>query len=189
MKNNGPWKIKSSIEKYKNPWIRVREDQVIRPDGKDGIFGVVEMVAGVSVLPLDDDGFVYLTKEFHYAIEQVGIEVVSGGIDQNEQTLEAAKRELKEELGIEADEWIDLGKVNPFTTVIKSPATLYLAKKLQFTEAKTENWEKIDVLKVKFNDALKMVMNGEITHGASCILILKSVEYLRPQKSSGSYIA
>jgi ADP-ribose pyrophosphatase len=128
---NGPWKIKSSREKYKNPWIRVREDQVIRPDGEDGIFGVVEMVAGISVLPLDDNGLVYLTKEFHYAIGQDSIEVVSGAIDKGESSLVAAKRELKEELGIEAKNWVDLGLLNPFTTVIKSPATMYLATKIK----------------------------------------------------------
>ena len=100
MKNNGPWRIKDSQVKYKNPWISVREDQVTRPDGKDGIFGVVEMVAGASVLPLDDDGFVYLTKEFHYAIEQDSIEVVSGAIDEGETAFEAAKREILEETGL-----------------------------------------------------------------------------------------
>jgi len=183
MKINGPWKIKDSQEKYKNSWIRVREDQVIRPDGKDGIFGVVEMVAGVSVLPLDDEGFVYLTKEFHYAVEQEIIEAVSGAIDKNETSIEAAKRELKEELGIEAEEWIDLGMVNPFTTVIKSPATIYLARKLHFSGSNPESTEKINIIKVKFDDALKMVMESEITHGPSCVLILKAAEYSRKQKS------
>lgn len=156
---------------------------MIRPDGKDGIFGVVEMVAGVSVLPLDDEGFVYLTKEFHYAVEQESIEAASGAIDKNETSIEAAKRELKEELGIEAEEWIDLGMVNPFTTVIKSHAIIYLAKKLHFLEANPESTEKIDIVKVKFDDALKMVMESEITHGPSCVLILKAAEYLRNQKS------
>jgi len=179
MKTNGPWKIKDSQEKYKNPWIKVREDQVIRPDGKDGIFGVVEMVAGVSVLPLDDEGFIYLTKEFHYAIEQDSIEAANGAIEINESSLEAAKRELKEELGIEADVWIDLGTVNPFTTVIKSPATLYLAKSIRFSEAAPEDTEKIQTIKIKLNDALQMVMQSEITHGPSCVLILKTAEYLR----------
>jgi len=182
MKNNGPWKIKDSQVKYKNRWISVREDQVIRPDGKDGIFGVVEMVAGASVLPLDDEGFVYLTKEFHYAIEQDSIEVVSGAIDKDETALEAAKRELKEELGAEADEYVDLGMMNPFTTVVKSPATMYLAKGIKFSEANPEGTEKIDLVKVKFDDAVRMVMNSEITHGQSCVLILKASEYLRKQK-------
>ena len=176
---NGPWKIKNSQEKYKNQWILVREDQVIRPDGKDGIFGVVEMVAGISVLPLDDNEFVYLTKEFHYAIGQDSIEVISGAIDKGEKSLEAAKRELKEEAGIEADKWIDLGTVNPFTTVVKSPATMYLAKNIRISEANPEGTERIDILKVKFDDAFKMVMKSEISHGPSCVLILKTAEYLK----------
>ncbi len=181
MQTTGPWKIKESQEKYKNPWIRVREDQVIRPDGKDGIFGVVEMVAGISVLPLDDNKFVYLTKEFHYAIEQDSVEVVSGAIDNGENNLEAAKRELKEELGIEATEWVDLGTVNPFTTVIKSPASLFLAKKLHFSESNPEGTERINIIKVELDEALRMVMESEITHGPSCVLILKAAEYLRRQ--------
>lgn len=179
MNTNGPWEIKDTQEKYKNPWIRVREDQVIRPDGKDGIFGVVEMVAGISVLPFDNSGFVYLTKEFHYALEQDSVEVVSGAIDKDETSIEAAKRELKEELGVEADEWIDLGLVNPFTTVVKSSATMFLAKNLRFTDSNPEGTERIDILKVKFNDALRMVMESEITHGPSCVLILKVAEHLR----------
>ncbi|MBI4261915.1 NUDIX hydrolase [Candidatus Uhrbacteria bacterium] len=182
MYTNGPWKIKESHEKYKNPWIRVREDQVIRPDGEDGIFGVIEMVAGVSVLPLDDNGFVYLTKEFHYAIERDSIEVVSGAIDKGENSHEAAKRELKEELGIEATQWINLGIVNPFTTVVKSPATLFLAKNLHFSESNPEGTERINIVKVKFDEALRMVMESEITHGPSCVLILKVAEYLRKKK-------
>lgn len=179
MKTNGPWKIKSTEQKYKNPWISVHEDQVIRPDGEDGIFGVVEMVGGVSVLPLDEEGYVYLTKEFRYAIKKDSIEVISGGIDKNEKVIDAAKRELKEETGIIADEWIDLGTVNPFTSVVKSPAIIYLARQLHFVKADPEATEKIEILKIKFEDAVDMVMESEITHGASCILILKAARYLK----------
>lgn len=117
----GPWIITNTKEVYRNPWISVREDSVIRPDGKDGIFGVVEMKPGVSVLPLDDDGNVYLTQEFHYAVERETIEAISGGIDDNEDIQDAAKRELKEETGIIAREWTDLGVIDPFTSVVVSP--------------------------------------------------------------------
>ena len=178
-KQNGPWQIGGSKEVYKNPWIRVREDQVIRPDGKDGIFGVVEMVPGVSVLPIDDQGFVYLTEEFHYAVEQNSIEVVSGGIDQGEEPIGAAKRELKEETGIKAKEWIDLGLVNPFTTVVKSPAQLYLAKDLSFSDANPEGTEKIKILRVKFEEVVQMVMDSKITHGPSVSLILKADRFIK----------
>jgi len=137
------------------------------------------MVPGVSVLPLDNQGFVYLVKEFHYAVEQNGIEVVSGAIDKNEPALHAAKRELKEELGIEAEEWIDLGLFNPFTSVVKSPANLYLARKIKFYGANPEGAEKINMVRLKFADAVKMVMKSDITHGQSCVLILKAAEFLR----------
>ena len=72
MKEHGPWKIKESVIKYKNPWIEVREDKVIRPDGKSGIFGVVNMKHGISVLPMDDEGFVYLTEEFNEGSQWIG---------------------------------------------------------------------------------------------------------------------
>lgn len=180
MQKNGPWLVKASQEKYKNPWIRVREDQVIRPDGKDGIFGVVEMVAGVSVLPMDEDGFVYLTREFHYAIKRDSIEVISGGVDKNESFLAAAQRELSEEAGISAGEWIDLGEVNPFTTVIESPSRLYLARDLKFSQANPEGTEKIEIIKVKLEEAVNMVTESKITHGPSCVLILKADRFINP---------
>lgn len=179
VRKNGPWTIKETIPKYKNPWIEVKEDQVIRPDGKPGIFGIVNMKPGISVLPLDDQGFVYLTDEFHYAIEQDSIEVVSGAIDENEKPLDAAKRELEEELGIKAEEWLELGIVNPFTTVIKSPSYLFLARNLKFIKSNQEGTENIKLIKVKFYDAVKMVMESKITHGPSCVLIFKANKFLK----------
>ena len=175
MKINGSWEIKNSQEKYKNHWMRVREDKVIRPAGKDGIVGVVELMEGVSVLALDDNGYVYLTEQFRYTISRKSIEVISGGIEK-EEPLVAAKRELKKEAGIIADEWIFMGKFDPFTTAIKSSHTLYLARKLKFVEASPEGTEQIKIRKIKFEDALKMVMEGEITQGSSCLVILKTSE-------------
>ena len=179
IRKNGPWTINETLLKYKNPWIELKEDQVIRPDGKPSIFGVVRMNPGISVLPLDDNGYVYLTDEFHYALEQDSLEVVSGAIDKNEKPLDAAKRELEEELGIKAENWIELGTVNPFTTVLKSPAYLFLARKLSFVKTNPEGTENIKLVKIKFEKAIKMVMESKITHGPSCVLILKAKEFLK----------
>lgn len=175
---NGDFIIKSSEIKYKNPWIEVVEEKVVRPDGKDGLFGIVKMGGGISVLPIDEDRNVYLTKEFHYAIGEVDIEAVGGGIENNESFIEAAKRELKEELGIEAEEWIDLGLINPLTTVIKSPQKLFLAKKLTFGENDQEETENVELVKIKLEEAVRMVMESVITHAPSCVHILKADKYL-----------
>ena len=181
-KKNGPWIIKSTISKYKNPWIEVREDQVVRPDGKPGIFGVIKMLPGISVLPVDEEGFVYLTEEFRYAIGEYSIEAMSGGMDDNERPLDAAKRELEEELGIHAEEWISLGVVNPFTSVVHSPAHLFLAKKLKFSAKNPEGTEIIKTKKMKIENVIKMVLESKITHGPTCVLILKAAHYLKKSK-------
>ena len=107
MKRHGPWQIVKTKEVYRDPWFRVDRDKVIRPDGKPGTYTVVHLKPGVCVLALDDDGQVCLTEEFHYAVGRVTLEAVSGGIEPDEDPLETAKRELKEELGITAKEWRD----------------------------------------------------------------------------------
>lgn len=178
MKKNGPWKIKSSKQVYKNPWISVREDQVIRPDGKDGIFGVVEMNPGISVIAMDDENNVYLGKEFHYISGEYSVEATNGAIDNNETPLQAAKRELKEEHGIIAKDWIDLGFVRPFTEIIKSKSYLFFAKDISFVNNEQEGTETIKSIKINFDEAVKMVLEGKITHSPSCVLILKAKEYL-----------
>ena len=174
----GPWQIEATVHKYENEWIAVREDRVIKPDGKPGLFATVRMKSGVSVLAMNDSNQVYLTSEYRYAIERESIAVVSGGIDDGELPLVAACRELREELGIEATEWINLGQVDPFTSAIHSPASLFLARKLTMSEAKPESTEVIRGLKVDLSEAVRMVLESEISHGPSCVLILKSHFFL-----------
>ena len=177
-KKKGPWIVLGSKVVYRNPWIKVREDRVIRPDGKKGIFGVVSIKPGVSVLPMDDKGNVYLTKEYHYGVERVTIEAVSGGADKGETKLQTAKRELKEETGLIAKRWTCLGFANPFTTVASSSHHMYLAQKLVQSKSKQDGTEVIKVIKVSFKIAVKWVMESKITHSPSAILILKAENYL-----------
>lgn len=178
MQQHGPWKILRSQETYKDAWLEIRRDDVIRPDGAPGTHGVVLLRPGVSVLALDDEENVYLTDEFHYAVGRNTIEVVSGGRDDRETPLDAARRELEEELGIVADEWTDLGSFDPFTTMLNAPARLFLARKLNFGDSRPEGTETIRCVKVPFREAIAMVMDGRITHGPSCVVILKAARYL-----------
>src|SRR5205807_6953045 len=92
MQQHGPWQILRSHEIYRDGWLEVRKDDVIRPDGLPGTHGVVRLKPGVSVLALDDENRVYLTDEFHYGVGRHTIEVVSGGREPDEAPLEAARR-------------------------------------------------------------------------------------------------
>ena len=174
VERHGPWRILSSRKVYSDPWIEVQRDQVVRPDGADGTHCVVRMKPGVSVLPLDEDGSIYLTEEFHYGIGRVTIEAVSGGIEPGEIALATARRELKEELGITAARWTELGMIDPFTTIVVSPTALFLAQGLSFGPTAREGTEKINAVRVPLAQAMHWVMQTRITHGPSCVLILKA---------------
>ncbi len=176
MTKRGSYSIKSTKQVYKNPWIEVREDAVIGPDGKDGIFGVVTMVPGLSVVPLDDEGNIYMIEQYKYGVDRDVIELPTGGVDAGETDLVAAQRELLEETGFVADEWIPLGVVDPFTTVIVSPAHLFLARNLK-EKGKPEDQTKI--IKIPFATAIQWIMENKITHAQTCVAIFKVAEYLK----------
>jgi len=171
---HGPWQILSRREVYRDPWIEVMRDEVVRPDGAPGSHCIVRLKSGVSVLPVDGAGLAYLTEEFHYAVGRTTIEVVSGGIDGDEDAHQTARRELQEELGITADEWIDLGVCDPFTSVVTSPTRLFLARGLSFGPTTQEGTESVRLRAVAFDEAVQMVLDGRITHAPSCVLILKA---------------
>ena len=169
----------SRDEVYRDAWIELVRDVVIRPDGAPGTHCIVRLKPGVSVLALDAEGIVFLTEEFHYGVGRDTLEAVSGGIDAGEEALESARRELREELGITAGRWTDLGVCDPFTSVVVSPTRLFLARSLSFGETQQEGTERIRCRKIPFSEALRMVHASQITHAPSCLLILKTESLLR----------
>jgi ADP-ribose pyrophosphatase len=174
VRQHGPWQVLKTHWVHQDPWVRVQHDEVIRPDGRPGTFTVVHIKPGVCVLPLAEDGTAYLTEEFHYAVGQVTIECVSGGRDEGESLEEAARREMREELGIEADDWTDLGRVDPFTACLLSPTQLFLARKLRFVRDEPEGTELIRRVAMPLEQVVRRVMASEITHAPSMTLILKA---------------
>lgn len=174
MIERGPWKIVRSNDVYRDPWIAVQVDDVIRPDGNPGIHSIIHLKPGVCVVARDADGWVHLTEEFHYAVGRVTMEGVSGGIEPGEEPLTTARRELREELGIVAETWTDLGVVDPFTANVVSPTRLYLAEQIVFVETAHEGTELIRRVQAPLREAVEMVWNGTITHGPTCIALLKT---------------
>ena len=177
MKKRGPYTITSSEPIYKNPWITVVEDKILRPDGTEGTFGTVDYIPGLSIVALNENHEIYLVKEYYYVLEKEGIQTPTGGIDEGETPLEAAKRELLEETGCASNTWIDLGLIHPFTMIIKSPTSLFLA--LDTYEKLPQPQDKmVRKVHVPFEKAYNMVMDGMISHAPSCVAILKAKIYL-----------
>lgn len=178
MKQHGPWQILSSDERYRDPWVTLTRDEVIRPDGDSGSYVVVQLKPGVCVLAVDAEDHVFLTREFHYAVGRVTLEAVSGGIDPGEDPRTCAERELAEEIGIRAAEWTDLATTDPFTANVVSPTRMYLAQGLTFVEENPEGTEIIERVRIPFEEAVSQVMSGDITHAPSCLTILKAARIL-----------
>ena len=171
---HGPWTIQETTQKYQNSFINVHEDQVLQPDGQPGMYATVKMKSCVAILPIDSDRVVYLTRQFRYALGKESIEVVCGAIEEDEPPFEAAQREVQEELGIKAKEWIDLGVFDLDTSIVHCPVYLFLTKHLSFTQTNQEGTETIEKLRMPLEAAVQMVMDSKITHAPSCLLILKA---------------
>lgn len=167
-----PWQTISTRLVYQNAWIRVREDQVIQPDGVPGIYGVVEFHGCVGVLPIDAEGNVHLVGQFRYPLQQYSWEIPEGGCHPGEAPLEAAQRELQEELGLEAGRWELLGISHLSNSVSDETAYYYLATNLTQREATPEGSEQLEHRIVPFAEALRMVLHSEITDSLSQTAIL-----------------
>ena len=104
------WKKLNSKIVYKNQWLRLREDTVIRPDGKRGKYGIVERPPANFVIALDQKGSIFFIKEYRYPIKKTIIQLPAGTTDKNKSSLASAKKELFEETGLKAKSWQKLGK-------------------------------------------------------------------------------
>lgn len=162
--------------------VRLREDHVLLPKGSEARYEYVEIKPGSSVLALDTDDHVTLVREWKYAIGRPSLEVVSGGMEPDEDPLDTAKRELREEAGLEASEWIPMGWVDPFTTMLRCPNYTFVARGLRAVERELEEAEShMEVHRVPLTRAVELVTAGEITHGTSCVLILMAANWLKAQ--------
>src|SRR4051794_4699262 len=107
-----PWTTLGSRPIYENPWIAVREDQILRPDGQPGIYGVVHFKnRAVGVLPVDDQGWIWLVGQYRYTLGRYSWEIPEGGGSGDEPVEETARRELREETGLSA------GRLEPLAVV------------------------------------------------------------------------
>ncbi|BDZ65845.1 NUDIX domain-containing protein [Agromyces mangrovi Wang et al. 2018] len=162
-----PWRALESRVAYENRWIRVREDQVEGPHGR-GVYGVVEMRhPAVFVVALDDDDRVCLVSLARYPGGKWSWEVPAGGSD-GEDPLIAAQRELAEETGLAAAEWVRLGGMDALNGIADAPEHVFLARGLEpVADARaTQGEEGIDEVRwVPFGEALAMVAAGEISDG------------------------
>ncbi len=174
-----PWKTLTSRIAYENRWVRVREDTVVRPDGGEGIYGVVEMRPSVGVVALNAAREVVLVGQWRYPLGRYSWEIPRGGSMPEESDLEAvARRELREETGVEAACWQRLGALDLNNGVTTDVEHLYLATDLRLGENRPDPEEELAVRWLPFEKAVAMVLSGEITEVCSVAALLMTARVL-----------
>src|SRR4051812_44701409 len=180
----GPWRRRSRLEAYANPWMTVWHDEVDRPDGSPGIYGVVHFAnLAVGVVVLDDEDRVLLVGQHRYTIDAYSWEIPEGGVPDGESAIDGARRELREETGVDADGWRELLDLHLSNSISDEAGVLFAAHARQHGVASPDATEDLTIRWVPFEAALTMIRMGEITD-ALTILGLQAVALERAARAT-----
>lgn len=170
-----PWKTVSTKEVYDNNWIQITHRDVINPSGNPGIYGVVHFKnLAIGIVPLDEEYNTWLVGQYRYTLNQYSWEIPEGGGPLGSDPLDSAKRELKEETGFTATKWTKIFDLHTSNSVTDEAGMCYVAQGLIPGESEPEDTEDLKIKKLPFNEAVEMVMNGQITDALAMTGILKT---------------
>jgi 8-oxo-dGTP pyrophosphatase MutT (NUDIX family) len=169
-----PWTILSRESAYENDWIRVDHHEVLSPAGGPGIYGTVHFKNyATGVVPIDENGNVILVGQYRFPLNAYSWEIPEGGGTKTVPILESAQRELREECGVTAANWLEILGVDLSNSVSDESGTLFLAWNLSETSAQPEHTEQLQVARVPFWDAVARVKRGEIRDSLSVAGLLR----------------
>lgn len=167
------WKTQSSRRIYENPWMKLREDIAEMPNGKTTIYGVVECAECVGVLPFIDNNHVVIVRQYRYVFsEDHRWEMPTGGVKRGESREEAARRELREEVGYDAAELQHVSTYFTSKSIMREIGHLFIGRGLTQVEAIPDETEFLEVAVFPFKDVLQMVLESEIRDSMTVITVL-----------------
>ncbi|PKM39126.1 MAG: ADP-ribose pyrophosphatase [Firmicutes bacterium HGW-Firmicutes-9] len=164
----------SSEEIYKGKIVHLFCDTVRLPNGKEATREVIRHVGAAAVVPLTDEGNVILVRQYRYPFSQVMLEIPAGKLDIGEDPIDCAKRELIEETGYDAKEFVHLGAFYPSVAMLNEVIHLFLAKNMTLCETNLDEDEFLHVEQRPLGEVVEAVMRGEIPDGKTQTAILKA---------------
>lgn len=174
-----PWKTNSTRRVYQNPWMSLREDIAQMPNGKTTLYGVVECAEAVGVLPFVDDRHVVMVRQYRYVFaENQRWEMPTGGVKPGESLQEAARRELREEIGYDAPTLHHLTTFYSSKSIMRETAHLYLGQNLVQAAAVPDDTEFLEVAVMPFDRVLHLALTGEIRDSMTVIAVLHAARRL-----------
>lgn len=178
-------KEKASELVYSGKIFDLHHDKIVLPDGNEGIRDYVVHKGASCIVPITDDGCVLTVRQYRYPMKEVLTEIPAGKRDStDEDPLEAAKRELREETGAEADEMTFLGEFYPTCAYSTEIIYMYLARGLHFGETNPDDDEFIETDKLPLETLVGEIMNGNIRDGKTQAAVLKAYLKIRSEKES-----
>lgn len=172
----------SSEEIYSGKIVHLYRDTVRLPNGRQAIREVMRHAGAAAVVPLTEDGNVILVRQYRYPFAQVMLEIPAGKLDAGEDPLECARRELMEETGLDAREFVSLGVYYPSVAVMDEVIHLYLARNFIKGETNLDADEFLHVEQRPLKDVVEQVMRGEIPDGKTQTAILKVWNLLKSEQ-------
>lgn len=178
----GPWRRRSRDLVYRNPWVTIWHDEVDRPDGSPGVYGVVHFAGrAVGVVAVGGDGRILLVGQYRYTLEQYSWEIPEGGVPDGESMLEGARRELREETGYEADTWRYLFAYTTSNSVTDERGEMYLATGLRQGQAEPDETEDLETRWASLDKILGEIDRGEIHDLMTIAAIQRYALEVRPR--------
>ena len=168
------WRRHARSTVYENPWLTVWHDEVTRPDGEPGIYGVIHYAnLAVGVVAIDAEDRVALVGQHRYTLDAYSWEIPEGGVPPDEDPQTGAARELREETGLVAGEWREISRLHLSNSVSDELAVHFLATDLTPGPPSPDGTEDLAVRWVPFDEALAMALDGRITDAMSVAALLQ----------------
>ena len=159
-------------ELYRNPWVAVHIHEIIHPTGAAGEHISIAAGHASGVLVVDGDVFV-LARQPRFAADAEMLEIVKGGADEGETALMCAQRELREELGLIAGDWMPLGITYEIPSIVEHPVELFVARELRDVPSAPEHVESIDAVRIPIDDAYRAARDGRIDDAVTLAALLR----------------
>jgi len=159
--------------------LHVKKDNILLPNGLPATRERIHHIGAVCIVPITEDGKIVMEEQYRYPISRIVYEIPAGKLDSpDEDRLLAAKRELREETGYEASEWIDLGIYLPAPAYCDEKITMYLARGLKKGSQDLDDDEFLKLSEVPLEDILSKIIDGSIQDGKTQLAVLKAAKYL-----------
>ncbi len=181
----GPWTRLRSRYPYENPWIRVREDDVLRPDQSPGIYGLVQFKnLAMGIVAVDSDNRAVMVGQYRYPLKEFVWEIPEGGcpLEKAGDMQREAARELEEETGYTASRWDYLGGLFLSNSVSDEVGHLYLARDLKRGIPRPEPTEELEVKLLPLEEAFEQAMNGALQESLTVVGLARAHYFLLREK-------